>query len=199
MKLLIENIQDYDETKYQLFYSKIKSYKKKRIDKIINKQAKYRSILGEYLLIKGLDLYYSIDYDDTTIHVNKFGKPFIERLNVYYNISHSYNYVICGFNNKQIGIDIEKIRNINIKDIDQFATSSEKKYILKRKKRIYQRAFEIYTLKEAYFKMKGENLNNIKNIEFHINCKYITCNDKTVKLKLNKKVKNYIIAICIKK
>ena len=50
----------------------------------------------------------------------------------------------------------------------------------------FERLFEIYTLKEAYFKMKGENLNNIKNVEFIINNNEIICSDHQVKVNIKK-------------
>ena len=62
MKYCIENINNFsylDEN-----YSTIKQNKKNAIDKIKNLDDKKRAILGEQLLIKGLQKYYNINYDD---------------------------------------------------------------------------------------------------------------------------------------
>lgn len=198
MKLLIENINKINKLKYLLIYFKIKKYKKIRISHLIRKNDKYRLLLGEHLLIKGLKKYYNINYKNIEIEINEYGKPYIKNSNIYYNISHSNDYVICALDKTKVGIDIEKIRPINKNDINQFATEKEKKYIFKNKEHFLIRSFEIYTLKEAYFKMKGTNLNNIKNIEFSIN-NNITCGDPNVNIKLIKDIDNYIIAICTKK
>ena len=115
---------------------RIKSYKYQAINKIKNLDSKNRSILGEYLLIDGLYKYYNINYDDIDIQLNNYGKPFISNDKysyVKYNISHSFDYVICAFSDKDIGVDIEKIRNVNIKIIKHFATINEIKYILSNK------------------------------------------------------------------
>jgi len=199
MELLVENINNFKKIHYVLFYLFIKKDKKLKIKKMIIKESKYRSILGEYLLIIGLKKVFNIKYKDIEIKINEFGKPFIKNNNIHYNISHSSDYVICGFNEKSIGVDIEKIKNININDINQFATGLEKKYILENNASIFERAFEIYTLKEAYIKMRGTNLFDIKNIEFVIDGENIICNDENVNLKLIKDIENYIIAICMEK
>ncbi len=83
---------------------------------------------------------------------------------LFYNISHSNQYVICVISKQEIGIDIEKIRSVYKHVMYQFATQHELLYITKSKQNIYKRLFEIYTLKEAYFKCYGINLNNIKKL-----------------------------------
>ena len=74
-----------------------------------NKKNKQQTILWEILLIKRLKKFYNIDYQNIDITYNKNGKPYILNSNIYYNISHSNDYVVCIFWNKERGIDIEKI------------------------------------------------------------------------------------------
>ena len=196
MQLLIKNINTFNNNTINLFYNEIYYNKKNNIDKILNIKKKKQSIIGEFLLKKLLKKNYNINYKDLKFKINKYGKPFILDMNIYYNISHSHDYVITAISKNKIGIDIEKIRKTNIKNIYQFSTKNELDYILSSKKNIEQRFFEIYTLKESYFKMKGTNLNNIKNVEFTINKNEIICSDKNVKVKIINIINNYIIAIC---
>ena len=174
---------------------KIKMYKRKKIKKILKIDDKKRCLQGELLLIQGLKKH-NIDYNRIKIKKNSYGKPYIQNNPLYYSISHSHDYVVCAFSKNKIGIDIEKIRDVDIQIMNQFATSNEKKYILKSKKQLFNRFFTIYTLKEAYFKMLGKNLNNMLNIEFTINKNYISCSDFKVKVYIIKTVNNYIISIC---
>ncbi len=95
---------------------------------------------------------------------------------------------------KKIGIDIEKIRNTDINIINYFCTNSEIKYI-KNSKNKYKALFEIYCLKEAYFKMIGTGITNFKDIEFIIFNDQIQCNKKNISACINYNVTNYIIAI----
>ncbi len=190
----INNIQHINED-----YLIIKQQKQQLINKLKNLDDKKRSILGEKLLIYGLRKFYNVDYNDIVINLNDEGKPYINNRDfdyIKYNISHSYDYVICAFSDKEIGVDIEKIREININIINKFATSNEIKYILSNKKQILNRLFTIYALKESYFKMLGTNLNNIQNIEFTIKNGNITCSDSKTKFQIIKSIKGYIISIC---
>ena len=91
------------------------------------------------------------------------------------------------------------MRKTSLKVINQFATSKEKKYILSSDENIEERIFKIYTLKEAYFKMLGTNLNHILEIEFIIKNDKVYCSDKNVKVGFINDVKGYIIAYCEKK
>ena len=197
MKYCIENINNssyLDED-----YSTIKQNKKNAIDKIKNLDDKKRAILGEQLLIKGLQKYYNINYDDVNIRLNKNGKPYISDDNynhIKFNISHSNDYSICAFSCNEIGVDIEKIRKVDIKTINQFATTNEINYILSSENQVFRRLFTIYTLKESYFKMLGYNLNNIKNIEFTINKNNVSCSDSKTKFKIINTIDDYIISFC---
>lgn len=197
MNYLIYNINKFDENKIEKITSDIKPRKLHKINKIKNKKYQKQKIISEYILMKGIKKYFELDYKQLDFKINKNGKPYIKnKKNLYFNISHSNDYCIGAFSNKKIGVDIEKIRKVNINIINKFATENEKKYILKSKNNIIERLFEIYTLKEAYFKMKGKNLDNIKYIEFNITNNKIKCSDKNVKLKIKKNIEGYIISFC---
>lgn len=200
MIILIYKIKknNYNYVYLKYFYKFIYQEKKYKIKKYKKKMRKIQAITGEILLKNLLKKHYKIDYKDLTFYLNKYNKPYIKNKNIYFNISHSYNYVAVAISNKEIGIDIEKIRPTNINTINYFATDNEIKYILEDKTKITRRLFTIYTLKEAYFKMKGTNLDNIKDIEFNFKDNKIICSDSNIKIKLinNKK---YIMAIIEKK
>ena len=164
MKYIIDNINNYSNDEYKDFYQNIKKYKKIKIKKLISINKQKQAILGENLLIKGLKKIYNLDYAQIKILRNKNGKQYIKNKKIYYNISHSNDYVICVFANNKIGVDIEKIKNTNFKNLHQFATENEINYLLKNNDNIDKNIFQLYTLKEAYFKMKGSNLNNIKEL-----------------------------------
>ena len=198
MKIIYDNINNYSEIEYDYFLSLIKNEKQKKINKLINSDDKKRSILGEILFIKILDEF-KVNYNSIRIYKNKYGKPLIKDLNIYFNISHSKDYVVCVAAENQIGIDIEYIRKINNNVVSQFATFNERTYINNNDKNFNQKCFEIFTLKEAYFKCIGTNLNNIRNVEFNIKKNTIQCSDKNFNFKLLYPIDNYVIAVCKKK
>lgn len=197
MKYCIENINN--SSYLHEDYLTIKQNKKNAIDKIKNLNDKKRVILGEQLLIKGLQKYYNVNYDDVNIRLNENGKPYISNNkynHIKFNISHSHDYSICAFSSNEIGVDIEKIRKVDIKTINQFATTNEINYILSSQNQIFRRLFTIYTLKESYFKMLGDNLNNIKNVEFQVNDNIVSCSDPKTKFNIINTIDGYVISIC---
>ena len=198
MKLVYESINNYSLEEYKVFLSNIKKEKQNKISNILKDDDKKRSILGEILLINLLNELH-IDYKSITIIKNKYGKPYIKDLDLFFNISHSNDFVVCAISKNKIGIDIEKIRETKESIINQFATTKEKQYINEIKNEFNKRAFEIFTLKESYFKCLGTNLNHIKNIEFEINKNIVRCNKQHFEFKLVHEISDYIIAICEKR
>lgn len=118
------------------------------------------SIIGEilirYLFIKKLNL----KNNDINIIKNKYGKPSISnKQNIKYNISHSYNWIICAIDKNAIGIDIEMIRDINFLVAKRFFGKLENAYISSSKISIRNESFfRIWTIKESYIKAIGKGL-----------------------------------------
>ena len=192
MYIYYNNINNYSLKEYINYYNELSDYDKNKIDKLIITRKK-QSILARILLKNILKNKYNINYKDMIIKYNKYGKPFID--NISFNISHSHDYVIVATSNKNIGIDIEMIRDYNPTSMNLFCTDNEIKYINnnQNKKLAY---WKIYTLKEAYFKMLGTNLSNMKNVEFKILKNKITCvNNENLKIFVSTEINNYIFSI----
>ena len=197
LKYIIKNINDYNKDDINNFYMKIPKLKKDRIDKYKNYESKTRSIVAE-IAFSELLAKKNISYNSLEYYNNEYGKSYLKNNNLFFNISHSFDYVITIISNKEIGIDIEKIRKTPFNVINQFATEKEKEYILSSSKNIEERIFKIYTLKEAYFKMLGTNLNHILEVEFIIKKDRIYCNDYNVKVGFINDINGYVIAYCEK-
>lgn len=197
-KIIYKNINDINKDDLLNFYQYIYNEKKKKIDKLKKETDKLVSILGEYLLAQLLKKYYNIDYKKVKFNYNKNGKPFISNYNIFFNISHSHNFAACIISDNECGIDIELVRPVNLNIINTFTNSNEKEYILNNNADVYYRLFKIFTLKEAYLKMMGSKITNIKNIKLIINSNDIKCLDNNI-IFFSKLDNNIIISISIKK
>lgn len=197
-KIIYKNINDINKDDLLNFYQYIYNEKKKKIDKLKKETDKLVSILGEYLLAQLLKKYYNIDYKKVKFNYNKNGKPFISNYNIFFNISHSHNFAACIISDNECGIDIELVRPVNLNIINTFTNSNEKEYILNNNADVYYRLFKIFTLKEAYLKMMGSKITNIKNIKLIINSNDIKCLDNNI-IFFSKIDNNIIISISIKK
>ena len=195
MEYIVKNIQGFNDNDIESFYERIPKNKRDKINKIKNSNARKRSIVGEILLSKLLTKN-NLSYDNLEYYINDYGKPYLKNNNLFFNISHSFDYVIAIVSEKEIGIDIEKLRKTSLNTIHQFATKKEQDYILSSNINIEERIFSIYTLKEAYIKMLGTNLNKAFDVEFQIINNTVICSDKNVKVGFLNDIEGYVIAYC---
>jgi 4'-phosphopantetheinyl transferase len=183
----------------------IDSEKKNRIIGFLKEEDKNRALIAEilirYIILKKID----IKNIDITFSKNKFGKPFLKgHHKISFNISHSGNYVLCAVDDKDIGIDIEKICDINYMELlKKIFINEEIEFILNgtSEKRI-KNFYKMWTLKESYIKADGRGL----SIPLKSFC--ITIDKfKNIKIKTSNRLKNcyfkqfdlddeYEIAVC---
>ncbi|CAM2940405.1 4'-phosphopantetheinyl transferase superfamily protein [Hathewaya histolytica] len=95
--------------------------------------------------------------EEREIYKSKYGKPYVPNYpNIYFSISHSYDYWVMVVNDYPIGIDIEKKRDINSFDeIIQLLHKDEEEYLSIHRKDF----FKVWCFKESYLKLLGVGLN----------------------------------------
>ncbi len=103
------------------------------------------------------------------VQVNSNGKPVAE--NVYFNLSHSADWVICAVGEKRVGCDIEKINDEPEGLAERFFHQNEAEYLNSTKGEMRKETFfRLWTLKESYIKMTGEGLHlSLKCFEILLN------------------------------
>ena len=91
---------------------------------------------------------------------NEYGKPFLKNnADIHFNISHSLNYVAVAIDDTPVGIDIEEIKEADLKIAERFFAPDELVYVLGAgRQRITERFFEVWTKKESNIKWKGLGL-----------------------------------------
>ena len=116
---------------------------------IINKKVlgnKSQTIQARVLLNKMLN-YFNLEMPEIIILTN--GKPIFKDSNIYFNYSHSKNYIACAVSLCNVGIDIEETS----RTIDD---TISKKYLDNIKGN--DKRLEFWVKKEAYSKLKGYGL-----------------------------------------
>lgn len=121
---------------------------KAKYQNITNVDYLKESIIGYLMLIFKIKEKYGIYYFPNY----KPGKPFDKFLDFYFSISHSNNMVCLAVSDKNIGVDIEKIRNVS------------KRFIAKMKMKTSLEALTSWTKREARFKLN----NNLKLMDDNI-------------------------------
>lgn len=118
------------------------------------------SILGELLIRYAICLNCNVINSEIKFKENRYGKLFIESIeDVFFNLSHSGSYVICGISDQKIGIDIEEIKDIDLSIASEFFCKSENDLILSAHgSDKIEYFYSIWCLKESYIKYEGRGL-----------------------------------------
>jgi len=119
------------------------------------------------------------------LHPN--GKPFIQGSKaVYFNLTHSADVIILAVTEEgEIGIDVERVdHEFEWLRVDSVLDLSEIEWIKENELTdpfsIFQRFFQIWTLKEAYIKCTGEGMSrHLKKLNFHVLPEHIQFLDST--------------------
>jgi 4'-phosphopantetheinyl transferase len=104
--------------------------------------------------LKGLGCYCAGLNDLST---DKFGRPFING-QIDFNISHSCEYVVCAFTDSgRVGIDLERIRPLDLSEMDRYLTAKELEDI-RRASDASRELYRLWTRKESILKADGRGL-----------------------------------------
>lgn len=83
----------------------------------------------------------------------------LDNENMYYNLSHSEDYVICAASTKPVGCDLEKIEEAPLKVAERYFCKGEIDYLNSLDPSMCDDEFyRIWTAKESYMKMVGKGL-----------------------------------------
>ncbi|MBL0741373.1 4'-phosphopantetheinyl transferase family protein [Chryseolinea lacunae] len=131
---------------------------------LLEKAGKYRRwedaqafLMGRLLLGKGLAAQ-GVNGHEEIIQYNAYNRPYIAGANVDFNISHSGGFVVCALgSNCRVGVDIERIHDVNVHDFADCLTGEEWRRVNAQKESLPE-FFRIWTIKEAVIKADGRGL-----------------------------------------
>lgn len=158
MKWYKYSICDLTESEYEKWFSLMSDAKKARVSRL-KPDDKLRTVAGEMLARLGIAEWCGIAPEEIRFSSDEKGKPYAENLDVHFNISHSGEYVVCAVASSPIGIDIEKIRDINLKILERICSKRELLYFSEEPK--LNQFFEMWTAKEAQAKLLGDGISKI--------------------------------------
>jgi len=143
--------------KWGFYYQQMPEDIKERIRRYRKEENKYQLMLGRLLLKEGMQQLGYRDFKLADLSYNEFNCP-LWRPAIHFNIAHSGNVVGCAFSEVlKIGLDIEKIRPINLKDFEYILNKLDHENIAK-SANPYDTFFKIWTIKEAVTKAIGKGL-----------------------------------------
>jgi len=150
---------------------------------------------------------------EVNIELHPNGKPFVRGSKaVYFNLTHSADVIILAVTEEgEIGVDIERVdREFDWIRVDSVLAASEIEWIRVNELidpfSVYQRFFQIWTLKEAYIKCTGDGMSrHLKMLNFHVLSERIQFLDSTNNAQKTEEYyfesyiydSNFIFSICL--
>lgn len=165
MKIYKYNINDLTDEDFCLYKSYMSEEKRERLDRLKFSDDKKRSVCGFMLAVKALNEMSNVAENKLIISYDENGKPYCENVPLFFSIAHSGDLAVCSISEKSIGVDMEKIRPVNMQSVRRFASENEIEYIFgstptetdfkSTDEETLERFFKVWTKKEAYGKMLG--------------------------------------------
>lgn len=133
---------------------------KLRVQDRISATSKLHTVAGELLARYAISQYTGNAEEEIVLRFGEKGKPYIENLpNIHFNISHSGHYVVCAVAPAEIGIDVERIRKINLRIAERYFSASEIHDLMAQGEQDRMNYFiTLWTIKESYLKAIGRGL-----------------------------------------
>jgi 4'-phosphopantetheinyl transferase len=145
---------------FQKHLSQMDPAKKARISRYVNKKDAWRSLLADMLLRKVLFERFNLRREGLVVRTNEFGKPYLlNREDIFFNLTHSGDWVGCIVGNVSVGIDIEHVHPIELSLAKScFSTREYLELLTLPEKDRLDYFYELWTLKESYIKAVGKGL-----------------------------------------
>lgn len=152
-ELYIAGVDELPAEDFDNLINHISDYRKAKIESYELEQDKKLCLLSTLLLNRALKKY-GLNEKNMEYATNAYGKPyFINAKELHFSISHSGDYAMVVMSDKEIGCDIQQIKDVNLRIADRFFTADEREYV-----KNTDDFFRIWTLKESLIKAVGKGL-----------------------------------------
>ncbi|MFF2480979.1 4'-phosphopantetheinyl transferase family protein [Paenibacillus sp. NPDC058071] len=130
--------------------NRISAERRQRITRFRLQADKHRSLLAEVLVRQVLQRTYGLSDSQIGFRIGPYGKPYLAEGGPFFNFSHSGEWVAAVFHDREVGIDIEQVRTVDMDLAERFFTPEESSMLagLKEEERP-QQFFRLWTMKEA--------------------------------------------------
>ena len=163
--LILYSYQLVDDEEFFKFYEKIKPKLPLsllgKIESFKFPADQQRSLIANLMVRQFYSKQLKVNWKEIEFDYNEHDKPSLRNIKEqFFNISHSGNQVVVAFSNKELGIDVEKVKGDRRKIAKRFFTPSEIEDMeaLKIEEKQVQYFYQLWTLKESYMKAIGSGM-----------------------------------------
>lgn len=144
--------------RYESLLSSIDNERKVQIDNLFRVNDKIRSLFSRKLMEYAICHFTNLSPSSLSFGKGQYGKPkLISHPEIFFNVSHCDYWIVCVVDEKPVGIDIEKVENINSDTIEFFCNAGECNAI-KVSEWPELQYYQYWTIKEAMLKLVGTGL-----------------------------------------
>ena len=130
--------------------------RRRRVADIAGEDDRKRTVAGELLARQMLAARLGCPERDVPLSWDELGKPSVEREGVYVSVSHSGAWAVCVTADAPVGVDVEVVRSAQEKFMRRVCSQQEMACIRPGDDGDCRRFWEIWTAKEALFKLTGK-------------------------------------------
>lgn len=176
MKIYTALLSEISDIELEKGFSMMDEERKQAVLRYRGEKDRKRTIIGEMLARKGISEATGVPESDILFGRSESGKPYAKNVDIEFNVSHSKDMIVCAVSKSKIGIDVEFIRDIDMRITKIACTESDKEYIFGRRDADIEsiipdeekivRFFKLWTAKEAYFKYHGSGIIGLKKVYY---------------------------------
>ena len=155
LKLYCFDISVMSDEEFLRMYQSLDKARKQKIDRLKQEPDRRLSAAAGMLARRAISHHFGIDPKEISFRLGKNKQPYADGLDIHFSLSHSGELAVCAISDKPVGIDVEKIRDVNFGVAKKCFTKKEKDYVFSDKRKRQRRFFEVWTKKEAYAKRRG--------------------------------------------
>lgn len=152
IRIFAADISDLDITEIDI--SKLSQYRAGKIKSISNEKTKRESLGAELVLNYGVKKCFDVDAP-VNYRADERGKTYFMDIDAFFSLSHSGDYAVCAVSDKAVGVDIQKIKPVNMRLAERFFTADELAAV---KENPIEQFNRIWARKEAVSKAVGDGI-----------------------------------------
>jgi len=161
----IKLTDEIDDALFNRLLDYLDGTKRERIAKRGNREDAKRTLIGDLMMRRQISSRLGIANRDIALAYNAFGKPVLPHSEgIHFNVSHSGEWIVCAGDNREVGVDVEQVRPIDLNIAKRFFHPSEFAQLMAvEDHRRLELFFKLWTLKESYIKAIGKGLSRPLN------------------------------------
>lgn len=152
--------EEIEDSLFCFLTSKISEDKKGKVERFFRREDAIRCLFADLLIRYILIQSFGLKNETISFRYSHYGKPSLEQLShLHFNLSHSGEWIVCATDVQPVGIDIERIKPIDLSIAEHYFSEKEKQQLFSLASSVQLNFFyELWTLKESFIKQKGKGL-----------------------------------------